>query len=228
MRDIEILYEDKELVVVCKSPGVPCQPDKTGADDLATVLSSRIGYIGVVHRLDRPVGGVMVFAKTKEANAKLSQQASRGFQKTYLAVVQPEPGEVPKRGELRHFLVKNERLGVSSVVDRAHVRGAKEAVLRYELCQTIYIDGATLSLLKVNLLTGRHHQIRVQLASAGMPIWGDTKYGRKQRPGHNVALWAYSLGLRHPSGGREMSFTNKPRNAEPFDLFELTDIDIKP
>jgi len=146
-----------------------------------------------------------------------------GFRKTYLAVVEPGGAELPHNGELRHFLVKNERLGVSIVVEGAHVRGAKEAVLSYDLrASALATDIAPLHLIRVNLQTGRHHQIRVQLAAAGMPIWGDAKYGRKRRSGQNVALWSYSLGLRHPSDNREMTFTCGPGDIFPFCLFEIS------
>jgi len=221
---LEILFEDDDIIVVRKPSGAPCQADKTGAPDVASMLMECIGgYVGLVHRLDRPVGGVMVFAKSSEACAKLSKQVSEGgFGKTYLAVV--EAGSVtPASAELRHFLVKNERLNISTVVDGAHTHGAKEAILRYELVSSGKDTENTppLHLLKIDLVTGRHHQIRAQLAHLGLPIWGDTKYGIKKRyrTPPNLALWAFGLKLRHPKDGRELSFESLPENAFPFDTY---------
>lgn len=218
MEKLEILFKDSDIIVVRKPHGIPCQPDKTGAPDAMSMLEENIGgYIGLVHRLDRPVGGVMVFAKNGGACAKLSKQvAEGGFHKTYLAVVEAE-NVVPDHAELRDFLIKNERLNMSSVADAAHKGLAKEAVLHYELIAS----GENIHLLKVNLITGRHHQIRVQLAHAGLPIWGDTKYGIKKRyrTPPNLALWAYRLSFRHPSNGRELSFEAAPSGISPFDIF---------
>jgi len=219
---LEILFEDKDIIVVQKPQGVPCQADKTGAPDSASLLSKRNGgYIGLVHRLDRPVGGVMVFAKNSEACAKLSRQITEGgFSKTYLAVVETE-NIIPASAELRNFLVKNERLNMSSVVTGAHLRGAKEALLRYELAASNEDNETLLHLLEIKLVTGRHHQIRVQLAHAGLPIYGDTKYGVKKRyrTPPNLALWAYRLGFCHPINGRELSFENLPKDISPFNRF---------
>jgi len=220
---LEILFEDNDIIVVKKPQGMPCQPDKTGAPDIASMLSERNGgYIGLVHRLDRPVGGVMVFAKNSAACAKLSKQvAESGFGKTYLAVVEAA-SVMPASAELRDFLVKNERLNMSSVAAGAHIHGAKEAILRYELAESSENTGEPpLHLLKVDLVTGRHHQIRVQLAHAGLPIWGDTKYGIKKRyrTPPNLALWAYRLSFCHPADGRKLSFESQPSDIFPFSRF---------
>ncbi|MCL2852248.1 MAG: RluA family pseudouridine synthase [Defluviitaleaceae bacterium] len=224
LRSIEILFKDDDMVVVRKPPGMPCQPDKTGAEDAVSALSKSLGgYIGLVHRLDRPVGGVMAFARNPAANAKMSQQAHEGLGKTYLAVVVSDEKPL-EAAELRHFLVKNEHLNMSFVADGPHIKDVKEAVLRYEPAASAPDrDGKLVHLLKINLLTGRHHQIRVQLASAGMPIWGDTKYGPKQRRRHGaiLALWALRLSLRHPRNRHNMEFETFPDELYPFTLFKL-------
>ncbi|MCL2674334.1 MAG: RNA pseudouridine synthase [Defluviitaleaceae bacterium] len=220
---LETLFEDNDIMVVRKPQGMPCQPDKTGAADIASMLAENNGgYIGPVHRLDRPVGGVMVFAKNSNACAKLSKQvAEGGFRKAYLAVVEAA-SVAPVNAELRDFLVKNERLNMSSVADGAHIHGAKEAVLHYALAESCEdTDGMPLHLLKINLVTGRHHQIRVQLAHAGLPIWGDTKYGIKKRyrTPPNLALWAFNLSFCHPTNGRELNFESRPDDIFPFNRF---------
>ena len=224
MQGIEIIFMDSDMVIVRKPPGIPCQADKTGAEDVASILGKSLGgYIGLVHRLDRPVGGVMTFARTPIAAANLAKQAREGFGKAYLAVVTSAEAP-PSHAELRHFLVKNERLNMSFTADGPHVKGAKQAVLRYELAGSVVDSGgSSLHLLRVGLLTGRHHQIRVQLASAGMPIWGDTKYGPRHTRRHSaaIALWAFCLSLRHPRDGRRMEFEASPDCLYPFTLFLL-------
>ncbi|HOA80370.1 MAG TPA: pseudouridine synthase [Defluviitaleaceae bacterium] len=167
--DINIIYEDAHLIVASKAPKIPSQPDKTGDKDMLSYLkdylkekypSARSPYIGLVHRLDRPVGGLMVFAKTKLANAKLSEQIqNKQFKKEYLAVVCGKP--IKPQGELVDYLLKNQKSNLSKVVPKG-TRGAKEAILEYECIESIKIeDEGILSLLKIILKTGRHHQIRV-------------------------------------------------------------------
>jgi len=173
---MEILFEDAHIAVVIKPPGVPAQPDKTGDEDVTALLAKRKngGFCGVVHRLDRTVGGVMVYAYTPKAAAALSAAfAGDGAEKKYLAVA---VGELAARGTLMDYLLKNERLNVSKVVPR-NTPHAKQAMLGFEClaqCQTEAYGG--LNLLRIQLQTGRHHQIRVQLANAGAPLWGDVKY----------------------------------------------------
>ena len=192
------------------------------------LFRSKLDYIGVVHRLDRPVGGVMVYAKTKEANSFLSKGVSQGgFYKEYLAIV---TGKSEKSNpELKDYLKKDAGKSISRIVDKS-TSGAKLAILEYEVLATVYaIDGVELSLLKIVLKTGRHHQIRVQLANYGMPIWGDTKYNQyfqNTKKWTQIALWAYSLKFRHPKG-RKNTFYSYPKNEYPWNLFFTTIRELK-
>ena len=159
----------------------------------------------MVHRLDRPVGGVMVFAKTSKAASRLSEQVrTKSLKKIYLAVVD---GKVEKaKGILEDYLYKDERNNISKVVN-ATKKNAKLAKLDYEVLK--YNEVKDLSLLKVNLHTGRHHQIRVQLSNFGHSIFGDQKYGTRGK-GKQIALWAYSLTIIHPTTKQEMTFEDLP------------------
>ncbi len=210
MSAVNILYEDRAIIVAEKPVGVPSQPDKTGDADMLSIL--RCGY--PVQRLDRPVSGVMVFAKTPAAAAKLSESP---MQKTYLAVV---CGAAEAGAELKHWLLKNQRLNTSKAVPK-HTAGAKEACLTYRKLAGIDCGGETLSLLEVELKTGRHHQIRVQLAASGLPIWGDTKYNPMFLHARNVqiGLAAYRLAFAHPVTKGPMDFTCDPYGREPFLFF---------
>lgn len=222
--DIKILYEDKDIIVAVKPPKVSSQPDKTGDEDMVSYLTKHLknGYVGLVHRLDKPVGGVMVFAKNEKANADLSKQIQQGsFSKQYLAVVCGKP--VKEKEKLVDLLWKNERLNMSKVVCKG-TNNAKEAILEYELLKSIEVDNEILSLVRVYLYTGRHHQIRVQMSNAGFPLWGDTKYNPKFGRGSGarnvqVALWAETLSFKHPCSGKEMIFSEKTEEY-PFSLFE--------
>ena len=211
---LQILYGDAHIIAVVKPPGVPVQPDKTGDADMTALLPP--GCF-VVHRLDRTVGGVMLFAKTERTAAALSAAfAGEGAAKTYLAAAQ---GTLPPECTLTDWLLKNERLNVSKVVLRNTPR-AKEAVLSCtRLAEADSPDGR-LSLARVTLQTGRHHQIRVQLAHAGAPLWGDTKYNPAfaRRRGVFPALWAERLDIVHPMSGERLSFTCPPPDTEPFRL----------
>lgn len=213
MSGLQILYEDKTMAVVVKPVGVGVQPDKTGEESLLDQLGK--GYF-VVHRLDRPVGGVMVFAKTKHAAAKLSQ-AGGIIGKEYLAVL---CGDFPQRkGELTHYLLKNQQSNLSQAVPQTHPRG-KEAKLQFSrLDQRIGEDGKMLTLLSVTLLTGRHHQIRVQFSAEGYPLWGDRKYGSQTFRGKDqIALWSCQLTIVHPELKKVMKFMQYPE-LYPFSLF---------
>ena len=170
--DIRILSEDNDIIVLEKPPGLPCQSDKTGDLDIMTALNR--DYLGLVHRLDRPVGGVMVYAKSQKANRWISRAISeRNFHKEYLAVVCGSPQE--DNWELVDFLKKLTTVNMSKVVPEGDSSG-KKAVLQYTLVQRVKTEQfGELSLLLIRLLTGRHHQIRVQLANSGLPLWGDSK-----------------------------------------------------
>lgn len=201
MIELPILYEDNHLLVVDKPAGMLAQADLSGDLDVLTLAKQVIKerdakpgnvFLGLVHRLDRPVSGVMALAKTSKAASRLSAQfRERETDKRYLAVVAGAPD--PVRGELRHFLRKDRAERVTRVVE-SEAEG-KRALLRYEVLE----HRGTRSLLRVQLVTGLPHQIRVQLSAAGHPIVGDRKYGSSEPLVRGVvALHAESLALRHP------------------------------
>lgn len=223
---IKTIYEDNHLLVVEKPINVPVQEDSSGDIDFLTMLKEDIKerfqkpgnvYLGLVHRLDRPVGGVMVFAKTSKAASRLSDQIRKNeFKKTYLAVVHEMP--IKKQDTLVHYLLKDEKTNTSKVVDK-NTRGAKEAILDYEVIG----QSEKFSLVKINLHTGRSHQIRVQFAAIGHTLYGDQKYGEKvNKPGQQIALWAWKLGLVHPVTKEEMTFESSPPETFPWEIFELS------
>lgn len=214
MQNLKVIYEDNHIIVVEKTPNIPSQADKTGDMDMLTLVKKYIKekynkpgnvYLGLVHRLDRPVGGVMVFAKTSKAASRLSEQVrTKSLKKIYLAVVD---GKVEKvKGTLEDYLYKDERNNISKVV-KATKKNAKLAKLDYEVLK--YNEVKDLSLIKVNLHTGRHHQIRVQLSNFGHSIFGDQKYGTRGK-GKQIALWAYCLTIVHPITKQEMTFEDLP------------------
>ena len=214
-----ILYEDSFLLCVVKPSGMPAQPDKTGDMDILTFLQQKekSNAIGLIHRLDRPVGGVMLFAKTKEAEGILSQMVQKKqIKKEYFAVV---CGKANEKEKLEDYLLKNGRTNLSSVVDK-NTKGAKKAVLSYDRKEVLEEGDCFLSLLKIELETGRHHQIRVQLSQRGLPIWGDQKYNtiQKMKKGTKFALWPYSLSFLHPKTG-EILFIKAIPEGEPFSKF---------
>ena len=214
MKDLKVIFEDNHIIVVEKIPNVPSQSDKTGDIDMLTIVKQYIKekynkpgnvYVGLVHRLDRPVGGIMVFAKTSKAASRLSNQVrEKIIKKKYLAVVDGKFEKV--KGILEDYLYKDERNNISKVV-KPTKKNAKLAKLDYEVLK---YDGAKdLSLVKINLHTGRHHQIRVQLANFGHSIFGDQKYGKRGR-GKQIRLWAYELTIQHPITKEEMTFHDLP------------------
>lgn len=214
MQNLKVIYEDNHIIIVEKTPNIPSQADKTGDMDMLTLVKNYIKekynkpgnvYLGLVHRLDRPVGGVMVFAKTSKAASRLSEQVrTKSLKKIYLAVVD---GKFDKeKGTLEDYLYKDERNNISKVVN-ATKKNAKLAKLDYEVLK--YNEVKDLSLVKVNLYTGRHHQIRVQLSNFGHSIFGDQKYGTRGK-GKQIALWAYSLTINHPITKEEMTFEDLP------------------
>ena len=209
---IRVLYEDNHLLVVEKPANVPVQADASGDEDLLTACKGYIKekyakpgevYLGLVHRLDRPVGGVMVFARTSKAAARLTEQFSaHRARKRYAAIVE---GSAPGEGRLTDFLWKDERTNTTSVVPEG-TPGAKLAKLSF---RTLAWEKG-LSLLDVDLQTGRPHQIRVQLSHAGFPIHGDQRYNPDARVGEQIRLWAYALTIVHPTLKEEMTFYALP------------------
>jgi 23S rRNA pseudouridine1911/1915/1917 synthase len=172
-------------------------------------------FLGLVHRLDRPVGGVMVFARTSKGASRLSDQIRKGeFRKTYLAVVRGIPKD--HEGRLEHYLLKDSKTNTVRVVSKNN-EGAKKAVLEYKILQS----EQGLSLVKVNLLTGRPHQIRVQFSTMGMPLFGDQKYGSSlNKPGQQLALWSVNLKFKHPTLKEEVDFFCNPPELYPWNIFK--------
>lgn len=213
---MKVLYEDNHIIVVVKEPNIPSQSDKTGDIDMLTLVKKYIkekynkpgeAYIGLIHRLDRPVGGTMVFARTSKAASRLSEQIrNKTFKKKYLAVVDGNFNE--KKGTLIDYLYKDERNNISKVVAETK-KNSKRAELDYEVLN--YDEKRNLSLVKIDLHTGRHHQIRVQMAHAGHSLFGDQKYGvRGKGKGKQIRLWAYEIEFVHPITKELLKFTDFP------------------
>ena len=225
-KDLTILYEDNHLLVAVKLYGVPVQADESGDPDMLTMLKQYLvekyskpgeAYLGLVHRLDRPTGGVMVFAKTSKAAARLSEAIRNGeVEKHYLAVVEGAPRF--KADKLRCWLKKFPEQNMVKMVPEL-TDGAKYAELDYK--QLAYDKSNDVSLLAVNLVTGRGHQIRVQLAANGTPILGDARYGHGERMKLPLCLWAAELRFAHPVGVQKMDFRVYPPDALPWQLFDI-------
>ncbi|MBR5093806.1 MAG: RluA family pseudouridine synthase [Oscillospiraceae bacterium] len=209
---MEILYGDREILVCVKPAGILSEEGEGAMPELLRAAVGP-GEIFCVHRLDRETGGLMVYARTRDAAAALSRTIAAGqLAKRYLAVVQGAP-EAPA-GELRDLLYRDARKNKSFVVRRAR-RGVREAVLRYETLESR--EG--LSLLRVELVTGRSHQIRVQFASRGLPLAGDGRYGSAWRD-CGLALWSAELSFPHPRTGEQIAKALPPPAVWPWTLFE--------
>lgn len=216
---INIIYEDNHLLVVEKPVNIPVQKDSSSDIDLITMLKDyRIqnenkkgdAYIGLVHRLDRPVGGIMVFAKTSKSASRLSDQIRQNkFHKTYYAVVNGRP---QNEGTFEDYLIKNEKENKSYVTSKEK---GKYSCLEYKLMDT----KDNLSLVKINLITGRSHQIRVQFSNRGYPLIGDSKYGNNSN-NLNIALFASSITFTHPTTKEELTFNLNLPKRYPFNLFK--------
>ena len=224
MEKLNVLYEDNHVIVVEKPVNIPSQGDKTGDVDMLSIVKHYLKekyqkpgevYLGLIHRLDRPVGGVMVFAKTSKAAARLSEQVrTKQFEKQYLVVVDGKMQQ--EKGILEDYLLKNERNNISKVVKEG-TKNAKLASLDYEVLK--YAEDIQLSVVKVNLHTGRHHQIRVQFASRGHSLYGDQKYGTRGR-GKQIALWAYKLSFYHPITKQKLTFQVLPKMIGTWKILE--------
>lgn len=221
---LKIIYEDNHIIVAQKPVNIPSQGDKTGDIDMLTIIKQYIKekynkpgnvYLGLIHRLDRPVGGVMVFAKTSKAASRLSEQVrEKIFKKKYLVIAN---GKFNKNnGTLEDYMLKNEKTNMSKIVEEG-TNNAKYAQLDYEVLK--YDQELNLSVLKINLHTGRHHQIRVQLSSREHSIYGDQKYGGRGH-GKQICLWAYELTIQHPITKEQMTFTAIPEKKGSWKILE--------
>lgn len=235
-----IIYEDEHIIVAYKPAGLATQTAKVGQPDMVSELKKELmlreratkaqaaksqqPYLGVIHRLDQPVEGLLVFAKSQKAAAQLSKQLSGGsLNKQYFAVICGQP--LQKSAELVDYLLKGKdnRAQVVTGQEKAYPE-AKKAVLQYKILETVSTS-SLLSLVDIHIDTGRFHQIRAQMAHAGMPLLGDVKYGNDEacETGRNlgirsVALCACKLVFQHPVTNRKMSFEIKPEN-KAFDFF---------
>ena len=213
-----ILYEDNHIIVVEKKINIPVQEDDSKDKDLLTVIKEYLKekyhkpgnvYLGLVHRLDRPVGGVMVFAKTSKAASRLSEQMRlKDIKKKYYAIVE---GNAKDSDILIDKLYKNNKTNMVYVDNRG-----KEAILIYKRIKTIN----NLSLVDIELKTGRNHQIRVQFSSRNMPLWGDQRYNKNAKVGQQIALYSYYLSFIHPITKEKMKFQLEIPKREPFNIFK--------
>ena len=223
MEELIILHEDNHIIVALKPQNVPSCEDESKDKDMLTMIKEYIKekynkpgnvYLGLVHRLDRPTGGVMVFAKSSKAAARLSEQLKDGdFEKRYYAVLCGTPKE--EKATLTHYMKKN-AINNMVYVCPPTVAGAKFAELEYNLLEKT----DELSLVDVRLHTGRSHQIRVQMNAIGTPIYGDMRYGGEKAKKGNLSLWAYYLSFTHPVSKERMVFrVQPPKDLTPWNKF---------
>lgn len=221
--DLNILYEDNHILVAIKPAGILSQADKTNDNDMLTILKKYLKekynkpgnvYLGLVHRLDRMVSGIMVFARTSKSASRLSEQIrQRVFSKGYLAVVH---GKINQCDTLKNYLLKDNSNNIVTVVNNNNGNKSKLAELSYQLVE--YKNN--FSLVKINLKTGRPHQIRVQFSNINHPLYGDKKYGITNDK-NNIALFANYLSFLHPTTKEVLKFEVKPCNIFPFNLFGI-------
>ena len=224
MQQLNVLYEDNHIIVVEKIVNIPSQADKTGDIDMLTIIKDYLKekynkpgnvYLGLVHRLDRPVGGVMVFAKTSKAASRLSEEVrAKVFKKKYLVIANGKFEN--NKGSYEDYLLKNQAKNMSKVV-KEETKNSKLASLDYEVIK--YDEELNLSVVKIDLHTGRHHQIRVQLSSRNHSIYGDQKYGGRGH-GKQICLWAYSLEIVHPVTKETMKFELYPEKIGSWKILE--------
>lgn len=212
----EILYEDEHLLVCVKPAGMDSQASRGLNPDMVSEIRNylkadcgKLPYVGVIHRLDRPVSGIMVYGKTQKASGTLSNQVkNHQMKKIYYAVLCGKP--VDKQGELVDYLWKDGKTNTSRVVKADQ---GKKAVLKYRILGVKEDQERTLSLAEIDLQTGRHHQIRVQFSHFGFPLLGDTRYQKEESDRSRrdpLALAAVGLGFRHPETGKWMEFKKEP------------------
>lgn len=219
--DIPILFEDNHLLVVDKPAGLLSQEDHTGRPDLLNICKEYIKerynkpgnvFLGLLHRLDRPVSGVMVFAKTSKAASRISEQIrSRRVKKTYLAVLDGDP---PPNGVLEHHLLKNHKTNITEVVPSPRKK-SKPAKLSFNTIDRT--EG--MALVEINLETGRAHQIRVQFAEIGSPVHGDKRYGKPSKS--SIALHAHKFSLTHPTLKEEQDYVSPTPTGTPWNRFTM-------
>ena len=212
---IKVLYEDNHLIAVLKPINVPTQKDSSNDIDMVSLVKDYLKkkynkpgnvYLGLLHRLDRPVSGVLLFAKTSKAAERMTKEIkNHNVRKTYYAVVE---GKVDKKGTFIDKLLKDEKNNVVRVSDKG-----KEAKLEYELI--CYKNNY--SLVKINLITGRSHQIRVQFSSRGYPLYGDQRYNKKDK--NQIALFSSSIEFTHPVTKEHLTISYNLPNRFPFTLF---------
>ena len=215
---INVLYEDNHIIVVEKKINIPVQEDDSKDKDLLTIIKEYLKekynkpgnvYLGLVHRLDRPVGGVMVFAKTSKAASRLSDQVrTHKIEKKYYAVVE---GKLKDEGVLKDKLLKDSKTNMVRVDSKG-----KDAELSYKVISR----KDNYNLVDIDLKTGRSHQIRVQFSSRGNPLYGDQRYNKNAKVGQQIALFAHSLSFYHPTTKELMTFSLKLPDRIPFNLFK--------
>ncbi len=222
MNKLNILYEDNHVIVVIKPFNIPTQEDSSKDMDMLTIIKDYIKekynkpgnvYLGLVHRLDRPASGVMVFAKTSKAASRLSDEVrNRIIKKTYLAVVH---GKTKEEEKLVDYILKDNKTN-NSYIDK----NGKESILTYNRLK--YDKESDLSLIKVDLETGRHHQIRLQMSNIGHALYGDQRYGIQDK--EQLALYAYKLEFIHPVTKENMTFKQLPEQKGVWELLEGVDL----
>ncbi len=219
-KNIKLIFEDNHIIVITKPSGILSQADNTGEEDMLTILKQYIKdsknkqgnvFLGLIHRLDRPAGGVMVFAKTSKAAARISQQIrDREFEKEYIAVIKNT--NISESGRLTHYLYKDIKTNTVKTVKESYP-GAKKAELEY----TIIKRKNEFAWVSIRLITGRYHQIRVQFSTIGAPLFGDAKYGKEIfKRGSQLALWSNKIIFKHPVTKKKLIFSYPP--AEDFFL----------
>lgn len=220
---VKVIYEDNHLLVVEKPVNMLSQGDNTNDDDMVNLLKKYLKekynkpgnvFVGLIHRLDRPVGGCMVFGKTSKAASRLSEQVrNKSFKKTYRAVIH---GNMNKKSDnLLDYLYKNKKTNMVSVVSK-NTKESKDARLSYETLDS----QKGFSLVQIDLQTGRPHQIRVQFASRKHPLFGDQRYGQHlNKVGQQIALWSYKIEIQHPTTKEKMEFVCDVPKEYPWNIF---------
>lgn len=215
---IDIIYRDKYIAVCLKPAGIISEASNGKQKNMPELVKEQLKVykVDLIHRLDKPVGGLMVFSTNDYATKSLAKQMiSRTFKKEYYAIVEGKPKE--PSGELKDYLFRDKLKNKSYVVNSLR-KGAKEAILNYKAVKTITVDGKDFTLIRVSLKTGRTHQIRVQFASRKMPIMGDRKYG-SSFDFKEIALFSHYLSFVHPKTNKVVEFSKNPQSKYPWNLF---------